>query len=140
MWCGCRPITQFGDSTPQPFSTQDENKEPESRSASADDLAREADWGRMMRLVPVPHPKIQGVVLGGETVLLDLRTGRSHRLNALGTVIWGQCTGSATLQEIHRTVSLRLQMSIEQVHDEVVSFIAQWSHDGLLIQAEIARR
>lgn len=93
-----------------------------------------------MRLVPVPHPKIQGVTLGGETVLLDLRTGRSYRLNAVGTAIWEQCTGSATLQEIHRAVSARLQVSIEQVHDEVMSFIAQWSHDGLLIQAKIVRR
>jgi len=93
----------------------------------------------MMRLVPVPHPKIQGVALGGETILLDLRTGRSYRLNVVGTAIWEQCTGAATLQEIHRAVSVRLQMSIEQVHERVMSFIAQWSHDGLLIQDEIAR-
>jgi len=92
-----------------------------------------------MRLVPVPHPKIQGVALGGETVLLDLRTGRSYRLNVLGTAVWEQCTGAATLQDIHRAVNARLHMSIEQVHDEVVSFITQWSHDGLLIQAEIVR-
>ena len=107
------------------------------RSASADDATCEADWGKMMRLVPVPHPKIQSVVLGEETVLLDLRTGRSYRLNAVGTAIWEQCTGAATLQEIHRAVNVRLQMSIEQVHDQVVTFITQWSHDGLLIQAEI---
>jgi len=139
MWCGCRPITQFADSPAQPFSTQDGDKGSEARSASADDAACEADWGKMMRLVPVPHPKIQGVALGGETILLDLRTGRSYRLNVVGTAIWEQCTGAATLQEIHRAVSVRLQMSIEQVHERVMSFIAQWSHDGLLIQDEIAR-
>ena len=140
MWCGCRPTTQFGNSAPQSFSTQDGDKESEARSASVDDVARETDWDKLMRLVPVPHPKIQGVTLGGETVLLDLRTGRSYRLNAVGTAIWEQCTGSATLQEIHRAVSARLQISIEHVHDGVMSFIAQWSHDGLLIQAEIVRR
>jgi Coenzyme PQQ synthesis protein D (PqqD) len=139
MWCGCRPMTQFGDAAPQPFSTQDGDKEAEARSASVNDVRGEADWSKMMRWVPVPHPKIQGVAVGGETVLLDLRTGRSYRLNVVGTAIWEQCTGSATLQEIHRGVSVRLEMSVEQVHEGVVSFIAQWSHDGLLIQAESPR-
>ncbi|WP_455388805.1 PqqD family protein [Petrachloros mirabilis] len=132
-------MPQFGDSAPRPFSAQDGYKESEARAASVDNVVHEAHWGKMMQLVPIPHPKIQGVELGGETVLWDLRTGRSYRLNAVGTAIWEQCTGSATLQEIHRAVSVRLQMSIEQVHERVMLFIAQWSHDGLLIQDEIAR-
>jgi len=113
--------------------------DPDVRSVPLDDAGQGADWGKMMRLVPAPHPKIQGVVLDGETVLFDLRTGRSYRLNATETAIWEQCTGSATLHEIHRAVSAKSQVPIERGHDNVVSFVAQWSHDGLLIQAETIR-
>ena len=37
----------------------------------------------------------------GETVLLDLSTGRYYTLNRLGSVIWEHCTGDKTISEIH---------------------------------------
>jgi Coenzyme PQQ synthesis protein D (PqqD) len=124
----------------RPFSTADGGEEHHARSAPLDVAGQRADWEKMMRLMPFPHPKIQCVALDGETVLFDLRTGRSYRLNAAETAIWEQCTGSATLHQIHRAVSAKLQVTIERGHDDVISFIAQCSHDGLLTQAETARK
>ena len=43
-----------------------------------------------------PSPDVQGTSLEGETVLLDLSTGRYYTLNRLGSVIWEHCTRPAT--------------------------------------------
>jgi Coenzyme PQQ synthesis protein D (PqqD) len=120
---------------PQPFSTPDEEAVATAPSTLPDLPSQSNEWNKLMRFVPVPHPKIEGVALEGERVLFDLRTGRSYRLNAVGTAIWEQCTGTATLYEIHRAVCAQLNVSIERMHDDVVSCIAQWGHDGLLAQA-----
>jgi coenzyme PQQ synthesis protein D (PqqD) len=125
---------------PQPFSTPDHEVEVASRTTQPEELSQGGDWGKLMRWVPVPHPKIQGVLLEGETILFDLRTGRSYRLNRIGTAIWEQCSGTATLQEIDRSVCAHLNLSLERVHDDVLSFIAQWSHDGLLAYGASAKQ
>ena len=125
---------------PQPFRTPDQEAEVASRTTEPEELSQSGDWGKLMQWVPVPHPKIQGVALEGETILFDLRTGRSYRLNRIGTAIWKQCSGTATLQEIHRSVCAHLNLSLERVHDDVVSFIAQWSHDGLLTYGASAKQ
>jgi coenzyme PQQ synthesis protein D (PqqD) len=124
----------------QPFSTPDHEVEVASRTTEPEELSQGGDWGKLMRLVPVQNPKIHGVALEGETILFDLRTGRSYRLNYVGGAIWKQCTGTATLHEIHRAVCAQLNLSHERVHDDVVSFVAQWSHDGLLTQGAFAQR
>jgi coenzyme PQQ synthesis protein D (PqqD) len=125
---------------PQPFTTPDREPDVAAIATQPEELSQGGDWDKLMRLVPVPHPKIHGVALEGETILFDLRTGRSYRLNPVGTAIWEQCTGTATLHEIDRAVCARLNLSLEQVHDDVVSFVAQWSHDGLLTHGAFAQR
>lgn len=124
---------------PQPFSTQEGDADVAMIAPQSEETSQDGNWSQLMRLVPVRHPKIQGVALEGETVLFDLRTGRSYRLNSLGTAIWEQCTGMATLHEIHRAVCAQLNVSIERMHEDVVTSIAQWSHEGLLVQAGTAQ-
>ena len=97
-------------------------------------------WGKLMQLVPVQSSHVQGAAFDGETVLFDLRTGRSYRLNSIGTAVWERCTGTATLHEIHRAVCASLSLPMEGLHEDVVTFVAQWSHDGLVSQAETAKR
>ena len=140
MWCGCRPINDSEGVMLQPFRTPDHEAEDATRTTPQEGLSQGEDWGKLMRLVPVPHPKVQGVALEGETVLFDLRTGRSYRLNRVGTAIWEQCSGTATLEEIHRSVCAHLNLSLERVHDDVVSFVAQWSHEGLLTHGFSAKQ
>jgi hypothetical protein len=45
------------------------------------------------RIVLRPNPDVQGTNMDGETVILDLSTGRYYTLNRLGSVIWEYCTG-----------------------------------------------
>lgn len=92
------------------------------------------DGTKLMRLRPRRKPDVQGMTLDGETVLLDLSTGRSYRLNAVGTVVWEQCDGSATLFDIQAVLRLRCKLPPERVHDEVVSVVLQLGHDGFLSQ------
>ena len=92
------------------------------------------DWTKLMRLVPRRKPDVPGMTLDGETVLLDLSTGRSYRLNSVWTAVWEQCDGSATLLDIQLVLRSRCEFSPERAHDEVVSVVLQLEHDGLLSQ------
>ena len=72
MWCGCRSIKDSGGVMPQPFSTPDHEANVAARITEPEELSQGGDWDKLMRLVPVPHPKIHGVALEGETILFDL--------------------------------------------------------------------
>lgn len=139
MWCGCRPTDKFSTAAPQPFSTMDEEAGGGAIPVSSESPAQDGDWSRLMRLVPVRNPSIHGVDVEREMVLFDLRSGRSYRLDSVGAAVWRHCTGAATIQEIHHAVCAELGLSIERAQDGVLSCMAQWSHDGLLTQAEPAR-
>jgi len=101
---------------------------------SRDQMTREepVDWTKLMRLVPRRKAAVHGMTLEGETVLLDVSTGRSYRLNAVGTVVWEQCDGVATLLDIQAILRSRCNLSRECSHDEVVSLVVQLGYDGLL--------
>ena len=92
------------------------------------------DGTKLMRLVPRRNPDVQGMTLEGETVLFDLSTGRSYRLNSVETAVWEQCDGSATLFDIQAALCSRCELSPERARDQVVSLILQLGHDGLLSQ------
>lgn len=101
-----------------------------------DQVMREepVDWTKLMRLRPRRKSDVQGMTLDGETVLLDLSTGRSCRLNSVGTAVWEQCDGFATLLDIQAMLRSRCDLSLERAHDEAVSLVVQLGHDGLLSQ------
>ncbi len=162
MWCGCGPTEGAGTRTGQPFSTSE--LEPgagsqvpaewpklgapatttQSASAPRNVVMNQAheqvmqeepvDWTKLMRLVPRRKPDVPGMTLDGETVLLDLSTGRSYRLNSVWTAVWEQCDGSATLLDIQLVLRSRCELSPERAYDEVVSVVLQLEHDGLLSQ------
>ena len=160
MWCGCGTAQAATTRTGQPFSTGELEPGPGSQvpaewpapgapatttqlaSASKDvvmnqrhvQVMREepVNWIKLMRLVPRRNPDVHGTTLDGETVLLDLNTGRSYRLNCVGTVVWEQCDGSATLFDIQVVLRSRCELSPERAPDEVVSLVLQLGHDGLL--------
>lgn len=86
----------------------------------------------LMDSVPQPSPSVQGTTLDGETVLLDLGTGRYYTLNRVGTAIWESCTGGQSLQDIHRTLCLRFEASSERIADDLFALVTHLSHEGLL--------
>jgi len=162
MWCGCGPAQGATTRAEQPFSTGEFEPgvgslatagwpKPGSpatttqlASATRDVVMNQAanqgmreepvDWSKLMCLVPRRKPDVHGMTLDGETVLLDLSTGRSYRLNSVGTAVWEQCDGSATLFDIQVVLRSRCELSPDRAHDEVVSVVLQLEHDGLLSQ------
>ena len=86
----------------------------------------------LMQEVPTPNPDVQGTTLDGETVLLDLGTGRYYTLNRIGTAIWEACTGTQSLQAIHATLCERFDAPSERVADDLLALVTHLRHEGLL--------
>ena len=81
-----------------------------------------------------PSPDVQGTNMEGETVLLDLSTGRYYTLNRLGSVIWEHCTGQCTIRDIHAVLCDRFEVSPDRALDDLVALINQLVKEGLLQQ------
>ncbi len=88
--------------------------------------------GQLMQTVPQPNPNVQGTTLDGETVLLDLTSGRYYTLNRVGTAIWERCTGHQSLQDIHTTLCAQFEASSERIADDLVALVTHLGHEGLL--------
>ena len=85
-----------------------------------------------MQTVPQPNPNVQGTTLDGETVLLDLSSGRYYTLNRVGTAIWERCTGHQSLQDIQATLCGRFEASSERIADDLLALVTHLGHEGLL--------
>ncbi|TKB91095.1 MAG: PqqD family protein [Nitrospira sp.] len=86
------------------------------------------------RTILRPSPDVQGTSLEGETVLLDLSTGRYYTLNQLGSVIWEHCTGHGTISEIHAVLCDRFDVAPERALDDLVALVNHLIQEGLLQQ------
>ena len=81
-----------------------------------------------------PSPDVQGTTMDGETVLLDLSTGRYYTLNRLGSVIWEHCTGQNTISDIHAVLCDRFDVASERALDDLVALVNHLIEEGLLQQ------
>ena len=86
------------------------------------------------RTILRPSPDVQGTSMEGETVLLDLSTGRYYTLNRLGSVIWEHCTGHNTISDIHAVLCNRFEVSPDRALDDLVALVNQLVTEGLLQQ------
>jgi hypothetical protein len=81
-----------------------------------------------------PSLDVQDTNMDGETVLLDLRTGRYYTLNRLGSVIWDHCTSHNTISDIHAVLCDRFDVAPERALDDLVTLVNQLIQEGLLRQ------
>jgi hypothetical protein len=81
-----------------------------------------------------PRPDVQGTNMDGETVLLDLNTGRYYMLNRVGSVIWEHCTGHHTISDIQTVLCDRFDVAPERALDDLVTLVNQLTQEGLLQQ------
>ena len=108
------------------------------RAVLSEDERRQVERGgqnkqeQLMHAVPQPNPNVQGTTLDGETVLLDLSSGRYYTLNRIGTAMWEHCTGKKSLQEIHSTLCTRFEASSERIADDLLALVTHLGHEGLL--------
>ncbi|MEO7858834.1 MAG: PqqD family protein [Nitrospirales bacterium] len=86
----------------------------------------------LLSAVPRPNPDVQGTTLDGETVLLNLSTGRYYTLNRVGSAIWETCTGTQSLQAIHVALCRRFDAPPERIADDLFALVTHLSHEGLL--------
>jgi hypothetical protein len=92
------------------------------------------DRARIDCMVLRSSPDVQGTTMDGETVLLDLSTGRYYTLNRLGSVIWEHCTGQTTIAEIHRVICDQFEVDPERALEDLVSLAGELIQEGLLQQ------
>ena len=85
-----------------------------------------------MHAVPQPNPNVQGTTLDGETVLLDLSSGRYYTLNRVGTAMWEHCTGKKSLQRDSCNTLRAFDASSERIADDLVALVTHLGHEGLL--------
>ena len=92
------------------------------------------DRTMLARTILRPSPDVQGTSMDGETVLLDLSTGRYYTLNRLGSVIWEHCTGLSTMSDIHAVLYDRFDVAAERALDDLIALVNQLVQEGLLQQ------
>lgn len=81
-----------------------------------------------------PSLDVQGTTMEGETVLLDLSTGRYYTLNQLGSVIWEHCIGHSTISDIHAVLCDRFDVAPERALEDLVALVNHLIQEGLLQQ------
>lgn len=92
------------------------------------------DGTMLDRTILRPSPDVQAASIEGETVLLDLSTGRYYTLNHLGSVIWEHCAGQSTIRDIHADLCDRFEVAPEQALNDLVVLVNQLVEEGLLQQ------
>ena len=92
------------------------------------------DHTMLDRIILRSSPDVRGTTMEGETVLLDLSTGRYYTLNRLGSVIWEHCTGHSTISDIHAVLCDRFDVSPDRALDDLVTLVNHLVQEGLLQQ------
>jgi len=92
------------------------------------------DRTRLDGIVLRSSPDVQGTTMDGETVLLDLSSGRYYTLNRLGSVIWEHCAGQSTMADIHAVICDRFDVAPERALDDLVALVNELIQEGLLQQ------
>lgn len=70
--------------------------------------------------------------LGGEAVLLHLRTGVYFGLDPIGTMIWNLLEARRTLQEILDVLTGEYEVTEGQCRRDLVKFVGQLRERGLI--------
>ncbi len=92
------------------------------------------DQAMLDRTVLRSSPNVQGTNMDGETVLLDLSTGRYYTLNRVGSVIWEHCIGQDTISDIQAVLCDRFDVAPERALDDLVNLVNELIQEGLLQQ------
>jgi len=90
------------------------------------------DQADLSRLFPAHHEDVHGAVLDGECVLLNLSTGRYYTLNAVGSYVWEQCTGSHSLAQVLSSISQHFDVMPDRAQSDGLDLINQLCQEGLL--------
>ncbi|HRC42504.1 MAG TPA: PqqD family protein [Nitrospira sp.] len=94
-------------------------------------LSRESQL-ELSELFPRQDEQVHSTVLDGESVLLNLNSGRYYTLNVVGSAIWDLCRGEQSLRQINSAVCARFDVSEQQAQDDMLELIVLLEQEGLL--------
>ncbi|ULA69584.1 MAG: hypothetical protein LZF62_440041 [Nitrospira sp.] len=86
----------------------------------------------LAQIFPKQNKDVHSTALEGESVLLNLSTGRYYSLNAVGSVVWEQCTGALSLAAICSSISERFDVTSQDAQSDLLDLIVQFRQEGLL--------
>ncbi len=90
------------------------------------------DRAALDRTILSPSPDVQGTGMEGETVLLDLSTGRYYTLNRLGGVIWDLCDGQRTVRDVHKAICDRFDVMPERALEDLLALAEELVQEKVL--------
>lgn len=86
----------------------------------------------LSELFPRQDEQVHSTVLDGESVLLNLKSGRYYTLNVVGSSVWDMCKGEHSLEEILSIVCDRFDVAAQQAQDDIGELIMQLEQEELL--------
>ncbi len=93
-------------------------------------------WGErqvdLSNVFPKQDEQVHSSVLDGESVLLNLSSGRYYSLNVVGSTIWDLCGGERSLRQILSAICERFEVSVSQAQNDVLELIMHLEQEGLL--------
>lgn len=105
-----------------------------SQALSGHTAVSHLDLALLHQVVLRGNPDVQATNMDGETVLLDLSTGRYYTLNRIGSLIWELCTGEQSISDIHTVLCGRFDVAPDRALDDLVTLVNQLIQEGLLQQ------
>lgn len=86
--------------------------------------------------VPRVKPSVASVELDGERVLYDADSGRLHRLDPVGSVIWACFDGHAPVGELVTDLAAGFGVATGQLRSDVARLVTTLVDEGLLETGE----
>jgi hypothetical protein len=83
----------------------------------------------------VVDPDVMIRTVGGESVILDLKTERYLGLNDVGTRMWSAITGAASIQSAYETLLAEYDVEPERLRTELDKLLDQLLEQGLITLA-----
>jgi hypothetical protein len=75
---------------------------------------------------------VHSAVLEGESVLLNLSTGRYYTLNAVGSLIWDMCSGEWSLAHVVSAICDQFDVTVQKAQDDLIGLVVQLEQEGLI--------
>lgn len=94
------------------------------------------DWSDqpvdLSHLFSKQHEDVYGTMLDGESVLLNLTTGRYYTLNAVGSIVWDLSTGDRSLAHVVSTICSKFDVTVKQAQADLLELVVELGQEGLI--------
>lgn len=82
--------------------------------------------------LPQRRVDVQANEMDGEVVLFDPRDGRTYHFNETAFLVWNQCDGGTSIEQMGRTLTERYDTAYDTAVDHVDQLVTVFAETGLL--------